>query len=78
MSPLSRRSGDQEEGATSGLDLDLEERVCARCRRDLPTWVEQCPECGGMAVRRLDLAPEADPLLDRLLIEEDPEEPGRD
>lgn len=76
MSPLSRRSGEDEERATTALSLDLEERVCAVCRRELPAWVEHCPECGGMSVRRIDLAPEEDPLLARLLSEEDREGPN--
>ncbi|MDP8930990.1 MAG: hypothetical protein M3O70_21055 [Actinomycetota bacterium] len=71
MSPLSRRSGEEEEPATAALNLDLEERVCALCRRDLPAWAEQCSECGGKAVRRVDLPPEDDPLLARLLSEDD-------
>ncbi len=70
MSPLSRRSGEEEERATTALNLDLEERVCALCRRDLPAWAERCPECGGTAVRRVDLPPEDDPLLARLLTED--------
>ncbi len=72
MSPLSRRSGEEEERATTPLDLDLEERVCALCRLDLPAWAERC-QCGGTAVRRVDLPPEDDPLLARLLTEDDPE-----
>lgn len=76
MSPLSRRSGEDEERTSIGLSLDLEERVCALCRTELPAWVEQCPECGGMSVRRVDLPPEEDPLLARLLDEDDPEAPG--
>lgn len=71
MSPLSRRSGEEE--ATSAINLDLEERVCALCRQDLPAWAEQCHECGGVAVRRVDLPPEDDPLLARLLTEDDAE-----
>lgn len=77
MSPLSRRSGEDEERTTIGLSLDLEERVCALCRRELPTWVEHCPTCGGVSVRRMDLPPEEDPLLARLLAEDDPEGPGK-
>lgn len=72
MSPLSRRSGEEEERATTPLSLDFEERVCALCRRQLPAWAEQC-QCGGTAVRRVDLPPEDDPLLARLLTEDDPE-----
>ncbi len=76
MSPLSRRSGEEEERADSGLNLDLEERVCALCRRELPTWVGHCPGCGGMPVRRADLPPAEDPLLARLLAE-DSDEPDK-
>ncbi len=76
MSPLSRRSGGEEERTASGPSLDLEERVCALCRRELPAWIEHCPECGGLSVRRADLSPAEDPLLARLLAEdaEEPEE----
>ncbi len=76
MSPLSRRSGEEEERASSGLNLDLEERVCVLCRRELPAWTEHCPECGGMSVRRSDLPAAEDPLLARLLAEDDPDRPG--
>ncbi len=75
MSPFSRRRGEEEERTDRGLSLDLDERVCALCRRELPTWVERCPECGGTSVRRTDLPPEEDPLLARLLAEDDAEGP---
>ncbi len=76
MSPLSRRSGEEEERAGRGVTLDLEERVCLLCRADLPAWVEECHHCGGTAVRRVDLPPEEDPLLSRLLTEDPPQQPG--
>ncbi len=76
MSPLSRRSSGEEERTARGLSVDLEERVCALCRRELPAWVEHCPECGGMSVKRADLPPAEDRLLARLLAEDadDPDE----
>lgn len=52
-----------------GLTLDLDVRVCRTCRRELLPWQEQCPDDGGAAVRREELPPSPDPLLDRFLRE---------
>lgn len=67
--PLERKRHEDEEpgGAGSGLHIDLDDRVCASCREDVPAWVPACPNCGGAVVRREELPPADDPLLRRLL-----------
>lgn len=80
MSPLARRRDDSDETRVRGaeLELDLDEKACSVCRRDVPVWRDVCPECGGEAVRRVDLPAEEDSLLSRLataLLTEDAEVP---
>ncbi len=72
MSPFARRSDDKHQGLSkrAELQLDLDEKVCSVCRRDLPVWVDRCPDCRGAAVRRVDLPAEEDALLARFLDED--------
>ncbi len=74
MSPFARRAdhdeGEQRSGAR-GLSLDLEDAVCPGCRREVPAWQATCPVCGAAAVKRAELPPAVDPLLERLLAQED-------
>lgn len=53
------------------LGLDLELRACAVCRRELLPWQDRCPEDGGEGVPRDQLPPPVDPLLRRLLEQDD-------
>ena len=62
-----KRGGDEGGGSGgSGLELDLDTRVCADCRRELLPWQDTCPDDGGAAVKPGDLPPPPDPLADRL------------
>lgn len=72
MSPLARRRDDSDETRVRGaeLELDLDEKACAVCRRDVPVWRDVCPDCGGAAVRRVDLPAEEDSLLSRLMTQD--------
>ncbi|MDX1659649.1 MAG: hypothetical protein R3343_12580 [Nitriliruptorales bacterium] len=63
-----KRGGGGEEGGGSGpsVELDLDNRVCATCRRELLPWQETCPDDGGEAVKPGELPPPEDPLAERL------------
>lgn len=37
------------------FELDLDERVCPTCRRDLRPWHDDCPDCRAPAVLRMSL-----------------------
>lgn len=75
MSPLERkRPSEDEPGGGSGLHVDLDDRVCGSCRRELPSWVQRCPDCGGAPVLVTELPPADDPLLRRFL--DDTDDPG--
>lgn len=71
-----RGGGDEDDGAGSGqrfsLEGDLDPLACPVCRRELLPWQERCPEDGATPVPRSQLPPVDDPLLARLLAEEDP------
>lgn len=72
MSPLERkRPQDEEREVGAGSAVDLDARACPRCRRELPSWVERCPDDGAGTVRLEDLPPPTDPLLERFLTEEE-------
>lgn len=43
---------EERPGDASGLHLDLDERVCPRCRRTLHPWEPECPEDGTPGVER--------------------------
>jgi hypothetical protein len=48
--------GDEERpGGESGLHLDLDEKACPVCRRDLLPWQPTCPADGAGAVPRTSL-----------------------
>ncbi len=76
MSPIRRDDEEEPGGQLDDLPVDLSDRVCSRCRRELPPWARQCPDCGGDAVKRTALQSEDDPLLARFLEEEDEERGG--
>jgi hypothetical protein len=65
-----RRTEQDPSRADAGLELDLDLRVCATCRRELMPWEDRCPADGGEAIAKTALAPPSDPLLDRLLAEQ--------
>lgn len=77
MGFVTKRSGGGEEdgggGAGERLSLhdDLDPLVCPVCRRELLPWQERCPEDDAAPVPRSQLPPADDPLLARLLAEEE-------
>lgn len=63
-----KKQEEQQPGGTSGLHMDLDERVCPRCRRALHPWETTCPDDGtagveGSSLTRADLPPPPDHLL---------------
>lgn len=74
MSPfVNKNGGGQDETGPQGesLHVDIDDEVCLDCRRDVPAWVETCPECGGDVVPRADLPAPHDSLLQRFLDEDE-------
>lgn len=53
------------------VELDLDERACPTCRRDLAPWHSECPDCHEPAVLRFGLPP-AVPPPPAHLVDEDP------
>lgn len=51
-----RKRVDQEpSGGGASLHIDLDERVCPLCRRDLSPWHTTCPDDGAATVLRGEL-----------------------
>lgn len=63
--------GGDEGGGSDSLGLDDEYKRCETCRRELLPWQDTCPDDGGRAVSPGALAADHDPLLARLLAEDD-------
>jgi len=63
--------GGDEGGGSDSLGLDDEYKRCETCRRELLPWQDTCPDDGGRAVSPGELAADHDPLLARLLAEDD-------
>lgn len=59
-----------------GLEIDLELRACAVCRRELLPWQETCPDDGGQPVLREQLPAPEDAILARLLEEDTADDGG--
>ncbi len=53
------------------VHVDLDERACPTCRRDLLPWQPECPDCREPAVLRFGLPP-AVPAPPAHLVDEDP------
>lgn len=69
--------GGDEGGGSDSLGLDDEYKRCETCRRELLPWQDTCPDDGGRAVSPGALAADHDPLLARLLAEDDDaDQPG--
>ena len=47
---------EERPGGSSGIEVDLEEKVCPTCRRALHPWEPTCPEDGASAVDRTSLS----------------------
>lgn len=77
-----KKQEEQQPGGASGLHMDLDERVCPRCRRGLHPWEATCPEDGATGVDRSSLTradlppPPAHLLADSAEHPEQPEDPG--
>lgn len=70
---LLRRSGLEDDDTGAGFSLDLEEKACPVCLRELRPWEPVCPDDGVAAVRKTDLggddvAPRPD------LVDDDPDD----
>jgi predicted amidophosphoribosyltransferase len=48
---VDKQSGKEDEALPgSGLEVDLDRRVCPDCGREAPPWEEQCRDCGVATV----------------------------
>lgn len=70
-----REHHDERELGGSGLHVDLDEKACTSCRRDLLPWQATCPDCGEPAVARRALAPLSQPPAHLLDPPPDPDPP---
>ncbi len=82
MGFVQKKGGDEDGGAGggSGLEMDLDLKACAICRRELLPWQDVCPDDGGRAVPKAGLVAETDPLAERLaaMLDDDPGDDDRD
>ena len=65
-----KKADDQQPGG-SGLMMDLGLMACPRCRREIPAWQDECPDCRVPAVARTALASVMPEIPAHLLGEED-------
>lgn len=65
---------EEQPGPGSGLDVDLEERVCPTCRRSLHPWETACPDDGSPPARREDLTRADLPPPPPHLLDDEPDE----
>lgn len=76
MGVFSKRNNAEEPGGGgSGLHMDLDERYCVTCRRELMPWQTSCPEDGGEAVALTELPSSMPPPPAHLLADSDDAEP---
>lgn len=79
MSPfLNQDDDDRDETGPQGqgLHVEVEEKVCRDCRREVPAWIRTCPECGGDVVPRTALPAPHDALLQRFTDADDDDAGG--
>lgn len=70
------KKGDEQQPGGSGLVVDLGLRACPQCRREVPEWEDNCPECGVPAVAKTELRSAMPDIPAHLLGDEaDEEEP---
>lgn len=61
------KKGDEQQPGASGLFEDLGLMACPSCRREVPEWSRDCPDCGVTAVPRSALASAAPDVPAHLL-----------
>jgi predicted amidophosphoribosyltransferase len=64
---LLAKGGNQDENQR--LDLQLERLVCPVCRKELPPWVEVCPDDGVAVVSRTEAPSYSGPEVPAHLLE---------
>jgi hypothetical protein len=69
-----KKKDDDELPGSSGLQLDLDVRICPRCRRESLPWQDTCPDCGVPTVAPTDIPAESFALPHLALDDEDVEE----
>lgn len=76
MGVFSKRNNAEEPGGGggSGLHMDLDERYCVTCRRELMPWQTTCPDDGGKGVPLTELPSSMPPPPAHLLADEDDDE----
>ncbi|CAN5787886.1 hypothetical protein BH24ACT15_BH24ACT15_11320 [soil metagenome] len=67
------KKSDEQQPGGFGLMMDLNVRSCPQCRREVPDWVEECPDCGVPPVPRMSLQ-SALPDIPAHLLDEDASE----
>ena len=65
-----KKSDEQQPGAT-GLIVDLGLMSCPECRREVPEWQDDCPDCGVRAVPRASLGSQVPDVPAHLLGDDD-------
>ena len=65
-----KKADEQLPGAT-GLIVDLGLMSCPQCRREVPEWRDDCPDCGVRAVPRSSLASAVPDVPAHLLMDDD-------
>jgi hypothetical protein len=68
MGLLAKRSGDEDDGG-GGFGLSLDTLVCPTCRRELPPWMDVCPDDGATPVSPGELPPTDGPPIPTHLLE---------
>jgi hypothetical protein len=69
MGLLARKPSDDDQGGTD-LGLTLDTLRCPVCRRELPPWIEVCPDDGAGAVRLGDLPSTGGPPVPSHLLDD--------
>jgi hypothetical protein len=72
------KKGDEQQPGGSGLMMDLGLTACPQCRREVPAWQEDCPDCGVPAVARASLQSIMPVIPAHLLLADDEEQPPVD
>ncbi|HUG86556.1 MAG TPA: hypothetical protein VMM13_18455 [Euzebya sp.] len=71
------KKGDEQQPGGSGLVLDLGLMACPQCRREVPSWQDECPDCGVRAVARTSLTSVMPDIPAHLLADDDGADPDQ-